>query len=70
MTSGYQPIAGGYSFAQLRVGLVVRNPAGREVYCQPGDDSDAMRSTIEALAEVEESKRGDIADMALGEYFP
>lgn len=66
---GYIEIAGGYSYAALRVGLVIRNPAGKEVYCQPGDDETAMRENIEALQEVDESKRGIIADMTLGDYF-
>jgi hypothetical protein len=70
---GYLPIAGGYSYAPLRVGLVVRNPAGQEIYCQPGDDETAMRANIEALDEISEdtsdAKRATIADMMLGEYF-
>lgn len=68
--SSYQQIAGGYSFAELRVGLVVRAPNGKEVYCQPGGDAEAMRENIEALEEIDdEIKRGTIADMLLGEYF-
>jgi hypothetical protein len=71
--SAYQEIGGGYSFASLRVGLVVRNPAGQEIYCQPGDDEEAMRENIAALDEISEdvtdAKRGTIADMMLGEYF-
>jgi hypothetical protein len=69
----YLDIGGGYSFAELRVGMVVRNPAGVEIYVQPGDDAAAMRETIEALdevsADVADAKRGIIADMVLGEYF-
>lgn len=71
--SAYQEIGGGYSFASLRVGLILRNPAGREIFCQPGDDADAMRENIAALDEISEDatdeKRGMIADMAFGEYF-
>jgi len=70
MSAAYQQIAGGYSFAELRVGLVVRAPNGKEVYCQPGDDANAMRENIAALEEIDgDVKRGIIADMLLGEYF-
>lgn len=70
MTAGYIQIAGGYSYAPLNAGLVVRHPDGREVYCQPGDDEAAMCANIDALDEVEEGrKRGIIADMVFGEYF-
>ena len=34
--TSYQPIGGGYAYSALRVGLVVRNPAGQEIYCQAG----------------------------------
>jgi hypothetical protein len=67
--ASYIQIAGGYSYAPLRVGLVIRDPQGREVYCQPGDDEAAMRANIEALDEVSGDKRGIIADMVLGDYF-
>ena len=71
--TGYEPIGGGYSYASLRVGLVVRNPEGREIYVQPGDDEAAMRANIEALDEWSEDsadpKRGIIADMILAGYF-
>lgn len=71
--STYVDIGGGYSFASLRVGMVVRNPAGEEIYCQPGEDETAMRANIDALDEISEdvndAKRGTIADMLLGEYF-
>jgi hypothetical protein len=66
---GYTEIAGGYCYASLRVGMVVRNPLGAEIYIQPGDDHAAMMDTIDALEEIDEAKRGTIADMALGEYF-
>lgn len=71
--SVYQEIGGGYSFAWAGAGLVVRNPAGKEIYCQPGDDAAAMRENIDALDEISEdvddAKRGTIVDMVLGEYF-
>lgn len=64
---GYTAIAGGYSFARLRVGLIVRAPNGREVYCQPGDDEAAMAANIDSLDEIDgEDKRAIIADMILG----
>jgi hypothetical protein len=73
LPKGYMPIGGGYSFASLRVGLVVRAPNGKEIYCQPGDDAAAMRENIAALDEISEdvtdAKRGTIAGMMLGEYF-
>lgn len=71
--TSYQPIGGGYAYATLRVGLIVRNPAGQEIYCQPGDDENAMRDNIAALDEIslntDCSKRGIIADMVLSDYF-
>lgn len=66
---GYFDIAGGYSYAPLRTGIVLRNPAGRDIYIQPGDDETAMRNNIEALDEVPENRRGTIADMCFGDYF-
>ena len=73
MSAEFQPIGGGYSFQSLRVGLIVRNPAGTQIYIQPGDDETAMRENIAALDEISEdvtdAKRGIIADMTLGEYF-
>lgn len=69
----YTDIGGGYSYASLRVGMVVRNPQGKEIYIQPGDDESAMLNNIEALDDVSEDindpKRGTIVDMILGEYF-
>jgi hypothetical protein len=71
--TAYQPLGGGYAYASLRVGLTVRNPEGREIYIQPGDDESAMRANLEALDEIsldsDDEKRGIIADMLLGEYF-
>jgi hypothetical protein len=73
MMSVYQEIGGGYSFASLRVGMTVRNPAGKEIYIQPGDDENTMRENITALDEISEdvtdAKRGTIAGMMLGDYF-
>ena len=73
MSKGYVNIGGGYSFVSLRVGMVVRNPAGREVYCQPGDDELAMRENIDSLDEISDdvtdAKRGMVGDMLRGEYF-
>lgn len=71
---GYLAISHDYSYAPLRVGLVVRrNADGKEIYCQPGDDENAMRENIDALDEIStdwhDSKRRTIADMMLGEYF-
>lgn len=69
----YQDIGGGYKFAELRVGAVLKAPNGREVYFQPGDDTAAIRETVEALDEISndvmDAKRGTIADMVFGEYF-
>lgn len=71
--TSYMPLGGGYAYSALRHGLVIRNPQGREVYCQPGDDEAAMRENLEALDEwgldPDCPKRGAIADMLLGEYF-
>lgn len=71
--TSYMPLGGGYAYCALRVGLVVRNPQGREVYVQPGDDENAMRANLEALDEwsldADCPKRGMVADMLLGEYF-
>jgi hypothetical protein len=73
MTNTYHEIGGGYAFASPLVGMVVRNPAGKEIYIQPGDDEIAMRANIDALDEISEdvsdAKRGTIADMVLGDYF-
>lgn len=69
MSAPYIEIAGGYSYALLRVGMTVRNPAGREVYCQPGDDTAAMLANIEALEEIPDAKRATITAMTLGDYF-
>ena len=71
--STYQDIGGGYKFAALRVGCSMIDPNGREVYFQPGDDTSLIIDTVEALDDisddVNDAKRGAIADMAFGEYF-
>lgn len=68
-----QEIGGGYSLMALRVGMVIRNPAGQEIYVQPGDAEAAMMANVEALDEISDdvtdAKRGTIADMMLAEYF-
>lgn len=70
LPKGYLRIAGDWSYAPLRVGLVIRAPNGKEVYCQPGDDEVAMRLNIEALGEIEgDEARATICAMILGEYF-
>lgn len=70
LPSGYFAIAGGFSYAPLRVGLVVRNPAGKDICCQPGDDETAMRANIDALDEIEnDDLRAHCALVTLGEYF-
>jgi hypothetical protein len=70
--TGYQPIGGGYEYAALRIGLSIRNPQGKEIYVQPGDEI-AMREKLAALDEIsldaEDAERGAIADMLLGDYF-
>lgn len=62
-------IAGGYSYQELRVGLILSNSDGKQVYFQPGDDTTAILETIEALEEIPDNRRAQIADMALGDYF-
>lgn len=71
--TSWMPIGGGYAYCALRVGLVVRNPEGWEIYIQPGDDEAAMRDNIEALDEVsldpDDGGRAILSDMLLGVYF-
>lgn len=70
LPKGYIRIAGGWGYAPLRVGLVIRAPSGEEVYVQPGDDELAMRENLEALDEIEDDRlRLGIAGSMLGEYF-
>lgn len=71
--TSYMPIGGGYTYSALRNGLVIRNPQGREVYIQPGDDEAAIRRNIDALDEMSldpnDGGRSLLADMALSVYF-
>ena len=73
ISTAYQPLGGGYAYASLRVGLVIRNPQGREIFCQPGDDENIMRENLDALGELsldcDEPKRAMIADIMLSDYF-
>lgn len=74
LPKGYFAISESFSYAPLRVGLVLRhNVDGKEVYCQPGEDENAMRANIDALDEISDDwrdeKRGTIAAMIFGEYF-
>lgn len=59
----------GFAYVELRVGLSLRSPDGREVYFQPGDDTAAILETIEALEEIPEERRPLIAAMSLADYF-
>jgi hypothetical protein len=71
--TSYQPLGGGYAYSALRCGLTIRNPQGRDIFIQMGDDENAMRENLKALDEisldVDDEKRAVIADMMLGEYF-
>lgn len=69
MTTPYIAIGGGYSYATLKAGVVLKAPSGAEAYFQPGDDAAGFYETLEALDEIPDGKRGIIADMAFGEYF-
>lgn len=71
LPKGYIRIAGDYSYAKLNMGgMVIRNPAGVEVFFQPGEEQSVMYENFEALDEIEgDAKRATIADMILGDYF-
>jgi hypothetical protein len=70
LPKGYLAISDAFSYAPLRVGLIVRrNEDGKEIFCQPGDDENAMRENIAALDEISDDKRATIAAMMLGDYF-
>lgn len=69
MTEQFQEIPGGFRLWLCRVGKVLENAEGSQVYFQPGDDETALLETIEALEEIPADRQGIIADMALGEYF-
>lgn len=62
-------IAGGYSYASLSVGLVLRNPQGRETFIQPGDDEASVRAQIAVLGRLSPRRRAWIADAVFGELF-
>ena len=67
--SPYLAIGGGYSYCPLRVGLVLRNPAGQQVYFRPGDHESAIREMLDALGEIDERSIDRVADIALSGYF-
>jgi hypothetical protein len=69
LPNGYHTIAGQWSYAPLRVGLIVRNPDGEEIYFQPGDDASEAMNQIEAIQDLPESRAPIIAAMVFGEYF-
>lgn len=72
-TNCYIPIGGGYEYCKLRVGIVMRNATGQEIYIQPGDAENAACANFDALDEISldasDPKRGQIANMLFGEYF-
>lgn len=59
----------GYTLNLHRVGASVTNPQGKSVYFQPGDATDAIIETFEALEEIPAGKRDVVADMVLSDYF-
>ena len=70
LPTGYYPLPGGYSYARLRVGMAVRNPAGRDIYVQPGDDEAAMWANITALDECDDPNlAAHLAHVSLSDYF-
>jgi len=67
---GYITLPAGYAYAPLRVGLTLRNPEGREVYFQPGDDESIIRETFASLDECDDPKIAEhCAIVALSAYF-
>jgi hypothetical protein len=67
---GYIRISTRFAYAPLRVGLSLMSLAtGREVYFQPGDHESAIRDTIDAIGECDESQIDRAADLSLGPYF-
>lgn len=59
-----------YAAIEMRVGYLLRSLiTGAEVYFQPGDDTTAIRESIEALDEVPEDKRDTLFDIIASEYF-
>jgi len=70
LPQGYFQLPAKYSYAPLRVGLVLRNPWGREVYFQPGDDESIIRETLASLDECDDPRIAeDCAIVALSAYF-
>jgi hypothetical protein len=67
-TTTYQ--SANYAAIEMRVGYLLRHiNSGAEVYFQPGDDTTAIRESIEALEEVAEDMRDEIFDMIASNYF-
>jgi hypothetical protein len=70
LPQGYFPLPAGYAYAPLRVGLTLRNPEGREVYFQLGDDESIIRETFAAIDECDNPKiAAHCAIVALSDYF-
>ena len=70
LPAGYYPLPGGYAYARLHVGMCVRNPAGRDIYIQPGDAESAMWANIAALDECDDPElAAHLAHMTLADYF-
>ena len=65
---GYLYLGGGYAYAPLGYGLVLRAPDGREAFFQ-GDGELAIRETLDALSECDESIIDHVATVALDAYF-
>jgi hypothetical protein len=69
MADNYQDIPGGFRLWLCRVGKVLENAEGAQVYFQPGDDETAILDTLDALGEVPEDRQAMVALMALEDYF-
>lgn len=51
-------------------GIVLRHlNSNAEVFFQPGDDAQAVRDTITALAEVRATRRDAVFDIVMSEYI-
>lgn len=58
-----------YLFQTCHVGCTLENKlTGESVYFQPGDDTTAILTNVEALEELPESRRNAITDMLFSEY--
>ena len=64
-----QEIPGGFRLWLCRVGKVLENAEGSQVYFQPGDDEAALLDIVDALEEVPEDRQAMIAAMTLEDYF-